>query len=186
MTTVIMRMTCRSKPRHSRAALPIRSIHPHENTWLRHRQKYLHEGMAARRCQPASRRHRRIRHGSDSWMVRVVGLEPTLLSERDFESRASTNFTTPAHLPPDPATAPCSDPAPSDARTRGISPHPHRSDAVSGGWQASATFATGAARRRPVAGCPRDRKRLARDRDGTRRLTHVVAAAQQMMLFRRR
>ena len=30
-------------------------------------------------------------------MVRVVGLEPTLLAERDFESRASTNFTTPAH-----------------------------------------------------------------------------------------
>ena len=29
-------------------------------------------------------------------MVRAVGLEPTLLSERDFESRASTNFTTPA------------------------------------------------------------------------------------------
>lgn len=30
-------------------------------------------------------------------MVRVVGLEPTLLSEPDFESGASTNFTTPAH-----------------------------------------------------------------------------------------
>lgn len=29
-------------------------------------------------------------------MVRVVGLEPTLLAERDFESRASTSFTTPA------------------------------------------------------------------------------------------
>ena len=29
-------------------------------------------------------------------MVRVVGLEPTLLSEPDFESGASTNFTTPA------------------------------------------------------------------------------------------
>src|SRR5258705_8496 len=29
-------------------------------------------------------------------MVRVVGVEPTLLAERDFESRASTNFTTPA------------------------------------------------------------------------------------------
>jgi hypothetical protein len=29
-------------------------------------------------------------------MVRVVGLEPTLLSELDFESSASTNFTTPA------------------------------------------------------------------------------------------
>ena len=29
-------------------------------------------------------------------MVRAVGLEPTLLSERDFESRASTSFTTPA------------------------------------------------------------------------------------------
>lgn len=26
----------------------------------------------------------------------MVGLEPTLLSERDFESRASTSFTTPA------------------------------------------------------------------------------------------
>jgi hypothetical protein len=29
-------------------------------------------------------------------MVRVVGLEPTLLAEPDFESGASTNFTTPA------------------------------------------------------------------------------------------
>lgn len=33
-------------------------------------------------------------------MVRVVGIEPTLLSEPDFESGASTSFTTPAHLPP--------------------------------------------------------------------------------------
>jgi len=29
-------------------------------------------------------------------MVRVVGLEPTLLAERDFESGASTSSTTPA------------------------------------------------------------------------------------------
>ncbi len=29
-------------------------------------------------------------------MVRAVGLEPTLLAEPDFESGASTNFTTPA------------------------------------------------------------------------------------------
>lgn len=29
-------------------------------------------------------------------MVRVVGLEPTLLSEPDFESGASTSSTTPA------------------------------------------------------------------------------------------
>jgi hypothetical protein len=29
-------------------------------------------------------------------LVRAVGIEPTLLSERDFESRASTNSTTPA------------------------------------------------------------------------------------------
>lgn len=29
-------------------------------------------------------------------MVPRVGIEPTLLSERDFESRASTNFTTEA------------------------------------------------------------------------------------------
>gem|GEM_PF-3343114 len=29
-------------------------------------------------------------------MVRVVGLEPTLLAEPDFESGASTNSTTPA------------------------------------------------------------------------------------------
>jgi hypothetical protein len=29
--------------------------------------------------------------------VRVVGIEPTLLSEQDFESCASTSFTTPAH-----------------------------------------------------------------------------------------
>src|SRR3954469_18976890 len=39
-------------------------------------------------------------------MVRVVGLEPTLLAERDFESRASTSFTTPA------LTAPLAQPAP--------------------------------------------------------------------------
>ena len=30
------------------------------------------------------------------WMVRVVGIEPTLLAEQDFESCASTSFTTPA------------------------------------------------------------------------------------------
>lgn len=30
-------------------------------------------------------------------MVRVVGIEPTLLSEPDFESGASTSSTTPAH-----------------------------------------------------------------------------------------
>jgi hypothetical protein len=29
-------------------------------------------------------------------MVRVVGIEPTLLAEPDFESGASTSFTTPA------------------------------------------------------------------------------------------
>ena|GEM_PF-5172802 len=29
-------------------------------------------------------------------MVRAVGIEPTLLSELDFESSASTSFTTPA------------------------------------------------------------------------------------------
>ena len=32
-------------------------------------------------------------------MVRVVGLEPTLLAEPDFESGASTNSTTPAWRP---------------------------------------------------------------------------------------
>lgn len=32
-------------------------------------------------------------------MVRAVGLEPTLLSELDFESSASTNSTTPARHP---------------------------------------------------------------------------------------
>ena len=31
-------------------------------------------------------------------MVRAVGVEPTLLSEPDFESGASTSFTTPAHF----------------------------------------------------------------------------------------
>jgi len=31
-------------------------------------------------------------------MVRAVGLEPTLLSELDFESGASTNSTMPARL----------------------------------------------------------------------------------------
>lgn len=40
-------------------------------------------------------------------MVRVVGLEPTLLSEPDFESGASTNSTTPAHSPPILADALC-------------------------------------------------------------------------------
>ena len=29
-------------------------------------------------------------------LVRVVGIEPTLLAERVFETRASTSFTTPA------------------------------------------------------------------------------------------
>ena len=33
-------------------------------------------------------------------LVRVVGIEPTLLAEPDFESGASTSFTTPAHSPP--------------------------------------------------------------------------------------
>lgn len=33
-------------------------------------------------------------------MVRAVGLEPTLLAEPDFESGASTNFTTPARRRP--------------------------------------------------------------------------------------
>jgi len=46
-------------------------------------------------------------------MVRVVGLEPTLLAERDFESRASTSFTTPAFLPPFLAAALCTYTAPS-------------------------------------------------------------------------
>jgi hypothetical protein len=46
-------------------------------------------------------------------MVRVVGLEPTLLSELDFESSASTNSTTPAHLPPILAVALCTYTAPS-------------------------------------------------------------------------
>lgn len=31
-------------------------------------------------------------------MVRVVGIEPTLLSEPDFESGASTSSTTPASI----------------------------------------------------------------------------------------
>ena len=30
------------------------------------------------------------------WLVRAAGIEPALLAERDFESRASTNSTTPA------------------------------------------------------------------------------------------
>jgi hypothetical protein len=34
--------------------------------------------------------------GSPKWLVRVVGIEPTLLAEQDFESCASTSFTTPA------------------------------------------------------------------------------------------
>lgn len=45
-------------------------------------------------------------------MVRVVGIEPTLLSEPDFESGASTSFTTPAHLPPILADALCTYTAP--------------------------------------------------------------------------
>ena len=39
-------------------------------------------------------------------VVRVAGVEPALLSELDFESSASTNSTTPAHLPPILAVAP--------------------------------------------------------------------------------
>ena len=31
-------------------------------------------------------------------VVRAVGLEPTILAEPDFESGASTNFTTPADV----------------------------------------------------------------------------------------
>jgi hypothetical protein len=38
----------------------------------------------------------RARYDVDQRLVRAVGLEPTLLSELDFESSASTNFTTPA------------------------------------------------------------------------------------------
>ena len=34
-----------------------------------------------------------------AFLVRVVGLEPTLLAEPDFESGASTNSTTPAWRP---------------------------------------------------------------------------------------
>ncbi len=41
-------------------------------------------------------RHNRIKENLYE-MVRVVGLEPTLLSEPDFESGASTSSTTPAH-----------------------------------------------------------------------------------------
>ena len=46
-------------------------------------------------------------------MVRVAGVEPALLSELDFESSASTNSTTPAHLPPILAVALCTYIAPS-------------------------------------------------------------------------
>ena len=45
-------------------------------------------------------------------VVRVVGIEPTLLSEPDFESGASTSFTTPAHSPPILAGALCTYTAP--------------------------------------------------------------------------
>jgi hypothetical protein len=45
-------------------------------------------------------------------MVRVVGIEPTLLAEPDFESGASTSSTTPAHLPPILADALCTYTAP--------------------------------------------------------------------------
>lgn len=45
-------------------------------------------------------------------VVRVVGIEPTLLSEPDFESGASTSSTTPAHLPPILADALCTYTAP--------------------------------------------------------------------------
>lgn len=37
-----------------------------------------------------------IRQSPKAEMVRVVGIEPTFLSERVFETRASTSFTTPA------------------------------------------------------------------------------------------
>ena len=38
--------------------------------------------------------------GARKKVVRVVGIEPTLLAELDFESSASTSFTTPAHFVP--------------------------------------------------------------------------------------
>jgi hypothetical protein len=40
-----------------------------------------------------------VSFGSHTEMVRVVGIEPTLLAEQDFESCASTSFTTPARGP---------------------------------------------------------------------------------------
>lgn len=43
----------------------------------------------------------------------MAGVEPALLSELDFESNASTNSTTPAHLPPILAVALCTCTAPS-------------------------------------------------------------------------
>ncbi len=46
------------------------------------------------------RRNRDVYRRDEAAMVRAVGLEPTLLAERDFESRASTSFTTPARSMP--------------------------------------------------------------------------------------
>ena len=55
-------------------------------------------GLAFGRCQTV--RTRAEFESSDrklaERLVRAVGIEPTLLAERDFESRASTNSTTPA------------------------------------------------------------------------------------------
>jgi hypothetical protein len=39
---------------------------------------------------------REVTEGHCKKVVRAVGIEPTLLSELDFESSASTSFTTPA------------------------------------------------------------------------------------------
>ena len=50
--------------------------------------------------------------GCQGQLVRVVGIEPTLLAEPDFESGASTSSTTPAHSPPILADALCTYTAP--------------------------------------------------------------------------
>jgi hypothetical protein len=58
-------------------------------TWI---ERLIVEPMACRAS--ADRRSPQNRHRG--LVVRAVGLEPTLLAEPDFESGASTSFTTPA------------------------------------------------------------------------------------------
>ena len=55
-----------------------------------------HLGSGAGEGLPLTKEHNDTLDAYGEKMVRAVGLEPTLLAELDFESSASTSFTTPA------------------------------------------------------------------------------------------